>query len=271
MRALLARFRSALAQVDAEASAYVSSPAGSQTDTKTITVLVTVAITLTVQHYASDAVNWIRLADLCHWLGWSAADAGLREQLSWVIAHPGRLLFWWATVTSACYVLIPLLVIRFILRERIRDYGLVSPQTFDGWQVYAGMIAFMLPIVWLVSWDRAFQAKYPFYPVERGAELPSAFWLWELAYAGQFVALEFFFRGFVVLGLRHRFGTYSVFVMMVPYCMIHFYKPVLETFAAIVAGIVLGYLSLKTRSVWLGASVHICVAWSMDTLALLRK
>ena len=41
-----------------------------------------------------------------------------------------------------------------------------------------------------------------------------------------------------------------------------------ETFAAIIAGIVLGFMSLKTRSIWLGAAVHVAVALGMDFLSL---
>ena len=72
---------------------------------------------------------------------------------------------------------------------------------------------------------------------------------WECSYGLQFIGLEFFFRGFMVHGTRHRFGFYAVFVMMVPYCMIHYQKPMPETFGAIVAGIVLGFMSLKMRSI----------------------
>ena len=39
----------------------------------------------------------------------------------------------------------------------------------------------------------------------------------------------------------------------------------------LVAGVALGLMSLKTRSVWLGAALHISVAWGMDTCSLWRK
>jgi membrane protease YdiL (CAAX protease family) len=50
--------------------------------------------------------------------------------------------------------------------------------------------------------------------------------------------------------------------------MIHYHKPVLETFGAIAAGVILGYMSLRTRSIWLGAALHIAVAWTMDAAAI---
>jgi membrane protease YdiL (CAAX protease family) len=96
-------------------------------------------------------------------------------------------------------------------------------------------------------------------------------YIWEAAYICQFFALEFFFRGFMLHGLRHRLGFYAIFVMMVPYCMIHFQKPMPETFGAIAAGAVLGLMSLKTRSIWLGACLHVAVALSMDFLALWHR
>ena len=50
--------------------------------------------------------------------------------------------------------------------------------------------------------------------------------------------------------------------------MIHFAKPPLEAFSAIIGGTVLGFLSLKTKSVWWGAALHISIAAAMDLLAL---
>lgn len=126
----------------------------------------------------------------------------------------------------------------------------------------------MLIPLWVVSGTEGFQRKYPFYHLKPGEHPWPRMLIFEILYALQFVALEFFFRGFVLHGTRHRFGSGSIFVMMVPYCMIHFQKPMPETFGAIIAGIVLGFTSLKTRSIWLGASLHIAVAWSMETLAL---
>ena len=68
-----------------------------------------------------------------------------------------------------------------------------------------------------------------------------------------------------------RLGPYVIFVMTIPYCMIHFGKPIQETLGAIVAGILLGFMALKTRSIWLGAALHIAVAWTMDGLAVWGK
>ena len=151
------------------------------------------------------------------------------------------------------------------------DYGFRIRGIVSGGWLYAAMFLVMVPPLLLVSRTGAFQAKYPFYRLAPGESLWPGFICWELLYALQFVALEFFFRGFILHGTRRRFGFYAIFVMMVPYCMIHFNKPLLETIGAIAAGVVLGLMSLKTRSIALGAALHISVAWSMDLISLARK
>ena len=72
----------------------------------------------------------------------------------------------------------------------------------------------------------------------------------------------------MVHGLAPRLGWVSIFVMVVPYNMLHFGKPMPEALVAIIGGLVLGTLSLKTRSIWWGASLHIAIAITMDLCAL---
>jgi membrane protease YdiL (CAAX protease family) len=47
-------------------------------------------------------------------------------------------------------------------------------------------------------------------------------------------------------------------------------KPLLETMGAILAGLILGTLALRTGSIWCGALIHISVAITMDVLALVH-
>ena len=95
--------------------------------------------------------------------------------------------------------------------------------------------------------------------------------IWGLIYFFQLFGLEFFFRGFLVHSLKKSLGLYSIFVMTVPYCMIHFSKQPAETLSAIAAGIFLGWLSYKNGSIWLGLILHCTVAFSMDIFALYAK
>src|SRR5262249_17138692 len=114
-----------------------------------------------------------------------------------------------------------------------------------------------------------FGSYYPFY---KQASRSYADWaMWEAIYFMQFFALELFFRGWMLAALRPTLGAAAIFVMAVPYCMIHYGKPYLEAHAAIVAGVVLGSLAMRTRSIYAGFLVHITVAFLMDFLALWRR
>ena len=50
--------------------------------------------------------------------------------------------------------------------------------------------------------------------------------------------------------------------------MIHYHKPLPEALAAIVAGVILGEVAQRTRSITGGVVVHTGVALTMDMLAL---
>jgi membrane protease YdiL (CAAX protease family) len=198
----------------------------------------------------------------------------------------------WALWQFVAYVVGPVLLVKLVFRRPLSDYGVKLRGVLYCWPAYVAMYLLLLPAVLLVSTTPGFQHTYPFLkpgavvmtdwqaPASESAEtagrgfsqIPPAywprFWIWQAFYALQFVSLEFFFRGFLLHSLRRPLGAYSILVMTIPYCMIHFGKPPAETLGAIVAGVLLGFMSLKTRSIWLGAALHIAVALTMDLAAL---
>jgi membrane protease YdiL (CAAX protease family) len=241
-----------------------------QIDRKAAGVLITAAVVLTLHNYCRSPMGVSPMIGLLGQCGFAETAANIQSHLyAWEYNRMSRL-EWWCGSCITNYFLLPWLVIRFSFGERLRSYGVKARGALMGLPIYLGMIAIMFPIVALMSGGERFQATYPFYKLMPGEAPGLGLCCWELLYACQFVSLEFFFRGFLVHGTRHAFGVNSVLVMMVPYCMIHFGKPMPETFAAIVAGLVLGLMSYRTRSIWLGAAVHIAVAWSMDAAVLLR-
>lgn len=246
-------FGQEVADVEAAAERFRTSAAGRRPDWKTVWVLVVGAVALTGQNF------WQQYVPVVEW----GQQLGLTWELSWLLGFALGCVFWYC---------VPAVLVIVCFGEKVTDYGVKLAGWSVGWKIYLVFVAVMLPLVLFFSAVPEFQRIYPFY---RGWRPEADGWgrllLWEVAYALQFVALEFFFRGFLVHGLKHRFGVYSVLVMTVPYCMIHFGKALPECVASIVAGVALGLMSLKTRSVWLGAALHISVAWGMDTCSLWRK
>lgn len=175
---------------------------------------------------------------------------------------------WWSAFRVGGYFVVPALVAVFAFKERLRDQGLETRGFFEHAWIYAVSYVVVLVCVILVARNDAhFQTYYPFY--RRATRSWLDFWSWELLYAAQFFSLEFFFRGFWLQSMKRTMGSYAIMAMVVPYCMIHFGKPFLETIAAILAGVVLGTLSMKTRSIWSGFLIHVSVALSMDMAALM--
>ena len=181
-------------------------------------------------------------------------------------------LTFWVAIVVLFYFAIPALIVKFVWRQKLSDYGLNLKFEKGFGELYLQCAAIMLPLVYLMSLTEGFANKYPFFRVFNGEPyLGQDFFVWEALYFLQFFGLEFFFRGFLVQALKPKLGIYSIFVMTVPYCMIHFGKPMPETFAAIFAGIFLGWLSYKYNNIWLGLLLHCTVALAMDVLALHHK
>jgi membrane protease YdiL (CAAX protease family) len=173
---------------------------------------------------------------------------------------------WWSGWRVLGFFLLPAFVIKVILREKIADYGLQTAGFLPHAWIYGYMLLLVLPSVVIVSYTEEFSTYYPFY---RDADRSwYDFWTWEVLYAAQFFSLEFFFRGFWLKACKRMMGSGAIFAMVVPYCMIHFGKPFLETLGAILAGLALGSLALRTRSIWSGFLIHVTVAVSMDLAAL---
>ncbi len=169
----------------------------------------------------------------------------------------------WAIATSVLYLL-PILLVKFWHKEPLSSIGFSCKGLRRHIWIYLAMYLVMLPILIYVSGDAKFQATYPFVTDARHSS--DAFWKWETGYLIQFIALEAFFRGYLLFTLAKRMGYTAIFVMVVPYTMIHFHKPMLETFGAVIAGTLLGALALRLKSFYGGAILHMAVGFTMDRL-----
>lgn len=224
-----------------------------------VVLFFSVAVVLTLQKYVGnkkafeDALNaWPILADLK-----GHALVGLYGHL------------WWAWFSIGTYLIIPVLLSWFLYREKPSDYGFSLRQAKEHVPIYTLMFLGIAPLVVLASGNAEFLSRYPFYA--KAGQSWTELLLWELSYGMQFMALEYFFRGYMLFPLARQLGAYAIFVMVLPYCMLHFAKPLPETLGSILAGTILGTLALRTRSIFGGVLIHVAVAWSMDLLSLWRK
>lgn len=177
---------------------------------------------------------------------------------------------WWAFTRVFGYVVIPMVFWKIIFRrDSLLDMGLRVKGLLKHSWIYVLCLSVVLPAVYIVSRSPDFGTYYPFYKNSSRSWLDLM--IWESMYFAQFFALEIFFRGFWMSGLRKSMGSGAIFAMCVPYCMIHYGKPYLEAAGAVVAGIALGSLAMRTKSIYSGFIVHVNVALVMDLLALAHR
>ena len=93
---------------------------------------------------------------------------------------------------------------------------------------------------------------------------------YEASYALRYIAIELFFRGFLLLGLERFLGRAVLMPMVTLYAFWHFGKPLPEAIGSIFAGYILGVIALRTRSIIGGIIVHVGVALGMDLAAHLQ-
>lgn len=260
------RILQALDAIDAESPSYsLSRPAALR---RVFMVLACVCVSLLILHYSRYSANLYWLLER---LGqWQVQDAQyyLRAlQASGWLELAGYV--WWTSCHLLTFIVLPWLIIRFLFKEKMVDFGWRWNQVNQHWRGYVLLLSPILVFVVLVSLGDDFVDHYPFY--SQAGRSWVDFLLWQLLYLSQFIFLEFFFRGFMLNALRPALGANAIWVMCVPYLMIHFPKLWLEATGAILFGLFLGILAFRSRSIWGGVLVHAGVALSMDIAALLRK
>ena len=166
-----------------------------------------------------------------------------------------------------CYVFIPL-VYNWIFPPGLENpFGLTLKGLRPYFPVYIAIVVGMIPIIWIASYQPGFHHFYPMYkPVTIGM-----WFLFEAVYMVQFFCVEFFFRGFTLFRLEAKFGYHAITIMVIPYALLHIHKPFAEALASIIAGLVLGMLALKSRSIWPGVVIHCAIAFCMDWFALIQS
>lgn len=179
------------------------------------------------------------------------------EQLFWT-----HCLNW---VVRVFVVLIPVYMIWFIKDRNHQPFYGIKKLSNPG--PYLLMLLIMIPLVALASTQHDFLAMYPRAQAIANLNNVSTGWhygIYELCYGFDFVSIEFFFRGFLVLSLASICGPKCILPMACFYCTIHFGKPMGEAISSFWGGLLLGIVSFNTGSIWGGLLVHLGIAWMME-------
>lgn len=164
-------------------------------------------------------------------------------------------------------LLIPVFIV-WLIKDRTNQpfYG---TRGLDSVMPYFIMLLIMVPLIALASTQKDFLQVYP--KAKLLAEMPMNRWMdkvrylfFELSYGFDFVSIEFFFRGFLILALLKICGQHCIIPVACFYCSIHFGKPMGEAISSFFGGLLLGIVSYNTGSIWGGLLVHLGIAWMME-------
>ena len=153
------------------------------------------------------------------------------------------------------------------LFEKDQPYYGFSTKHFEI-KPYLIMLLLMMPLVAAASFQKDFLSVYPkLKNIQFFFENENSSWykfFYELSYGSDFVTIELFFRGFLILAFVKWAGKESILPMAVFYCTIHFGKPLGECISSYFGGIILGVITYNTQTIFGGLLVHLGIAWLME-------
>lgn len=192
-------------------------------------------------------------------------------------AHPT---YWYRIlqgILRGLCILIPITLFWLLAHRQEQPLYGFTLKGFDT-RPYFFMLLVMLPLIAAASLSMDFLGQYPragnwgledFDLANRSDR--KYFALFELIYGLDFINIELFFRGFLILAFMRYAGPQVIWPMAVFYVFIHFGKPLGETISSFFGGAILGIISYYSRSIFGGIIVHIGIAWLMELGALISK
>jgi len=168
-------------------------------------------------------------------------------------------------VTRVFVLLIPVFVI-WLIKDK-NDQPFYGARALDDIKPYLIMLLIMVPLLVLASTQKDFLSMYPKAKIVSQLQMGHQPWryiVYELCYGFDFVSIEFFFRGFLILSLMKICGQHCIIPMACFYCAIHLGKPMGEAISSFWGGLLLGIVSYNTGCIWGGLIVHLGIAWFME-------
>ena len=222
-------------------------------DRKVIIIFISVALLQTISWYVTSR-RFFRINLFPFYQ--NDPDVYLYEYLYWFIGD------------FFSFFVFTILIIKFVLREELKNYGLQFGEFKIGLVISFIFFLVMLVAVWFFSSAPEFVAKYPHLLSTRNHW--GNFLIYESGMFLYMISWEFMWRGFMLFGLKEKFGYYSVLIQMLPFVILHNGKPAAETFGAIAGGIALGILAFRTNSFFYCVITHMGVMISIDFISTLR-
>lgn len=151
---------------------------------------------------------------------------------------------------------------------RLSELGLGAGDARFGAKLLLLIPIMVLPLTYVASGMADVRGEYPMCRLLY-ARRDLVIW-YELAYVAVFyTAWEFYFRGFLLFGLKDELGAMNaVLIQTMASSLLHIGKPEGEILGAIPIGLLFGWFALRTRSIWYGWAVHASIGVLTDLFIL---
>jgi membrane protease YdiL (CAAX protease family) len=164
-----------------------------------------------------------------------------------------------ALVRVVLYLVVPLVVIVLVFRDRPSNYGLRLGDWRWGIALVAVGLVVMIPIAVLIGQQEHFREYY----APSHAPLPDLL----VTYGLDIFSTEFAFRGFLLFTLVRAMGPLGLVVSQLPFVFGHLEKPEIELFTAFAGGLVYAWLAYRTGSMVWGAIAHVLIVVALVAAA----
>jgi membrane protease YdiL (CAAX protease family) len=224
-------------------------------DLDTYLILLSAPLLLTIYWYYGSADNFLKYIP-----AWSGAANGE------FYAHVAQFFSFFVLM-----FVIPFLFIKLHLKKPLSDFGFgLGDIKYGTAFTIIAIVGLVLPLIYIASGMPDIQQEYPLAKILH-ERFDLIVW-YELAYVlFYYVAWEFYFRGFLLFGLKDKLGVMNaVLIQTISSCLIHLGKPDGEILGSILIGIIFGAVALRTRSFWYVFILHATIGVLTDLFVIFR-
>lgn len=157
---------------------------------------------------------------------------------------------------------------KFVLKNNFKDMGLGKGNHKLG-LAFCGIATLIMPLLALSTLLNVEMTST--YPLVNFSSYSQWYFIagYFLSYLLYYIGWEFLFRSLLLFSTKEKGIWIAILITTMVSALIHssiasFGKPLIETLAAIPAGIIFGWLAIKTKSIWYSLYIHVLIGFLTD-------
>ena len=172
--------------------------------------------------------------------------------------------YWQFVVFFVLMFILPATYVKVGMKKSLYNFGWGLGDLKYGAKWLISIPLLVVPMIYIASKMPDLRLEYPL--AKSLLHDQSSLLIYETAYVlFYYVAWEFFFRGFLLFGLKERFGPVNaILIQTISSCLVHIDKPEGEIIGSIFIGILFGMIALRSKSIWYVFLIHVSIGVLTD-------